>query len=94
VYHESVFSTARLQITKRRNRLAPKAIEVIMCLRSWGLIGDGKGDDGDEVTGDDDGGKDRGFGRTGIDDTQVDSQPLWLSKAQSNMISMNLLQYP
>jgi len=31
---ESVFSIAGLQITKRRNRLAPKTMGVIMCLRS------------------------------------------------------------
>jgi hypothetical protein len=35
---ESVFSIAGLQVTKRQNRLAPKTIGVIMCLRSWGLV--------------------------------------------------------
>jgi hypothetical protein len=70
---ESVFSIARLQITKRRNRLAPKTMGVIICLRSWGLIKDGKDDDSDN-TDDDDVRKDRGFGRTEIDDVEVDSQ--------------------
>ena len=41
VLSESVFSIARLQITKRLNRLAPKTKGVIMCLRSWGLIKEG-----------------------------------------------------
>jgi hypothetical protein len=59
---ESVFSIAGLQITKRRNRLAPKTIGVIMCLRSWGLINE-EGDDNDEESDDDDIHKDRAFGR-------------------------------
>jgi hypothetical protein len=42
---ESVFSIAGLQITKRQNRLAPKTIGVIMCLRSWGLISESIDDD-------------------------------------------------
>jgi hypothetical protein len=72
---KSVFSIARLQITRRRNRLAPKTIGVIMCLRSWGLIEEGKDDDGNEDTDDDDDiRKDCGFGRTKLDDVQVDSQ--------------------
>jgi hypothetical protein len=72
---KSVFSIARLQITKRRNRLAPKTMGVIMCLRSWGLIEEGKDDDGDEDTDDDDDvRKDRGFGRAEPDDVQDDSQ--------------------
>jgi hypothetical protein len=72
---ESVFSIAGLQITKRRNRLAPKTMGVIMCLRSWGLIEEGKDDDdGGEDTDDDDVRKDRGFGRTELDDVQADSQ--------------------
>jgi len=71
---EAVFSIAGLQITKRRNRLAPKTIGVIMCLRSWGLIKDAKDDDFDKYTDDDGVRKDRGFGRTEIDEVQVDSQ--------------------
>jgi hypothetical protein len=51
---ESVFSIARLQITKRCNRLAPKMIGVILCLRSWGLIEDSKDDDYDKDTNNDD----------------------------------------
>jgi len=47
VLFESVFSIAGLQITKRRNRLAPKTMGVIMCLRSWGFIQDSP-DDGDD----------------------------------------------
>jgi hypothetical protein len=89
VPYESVFSTASLHTTKRRNRLAPKTIGVIMYLRSWDLIRDGKDDDTDEDTDDNDGPKDRGFGRTEINDVQVDSQLLSLYKAQSNVISVN-----
>jgi hypothetical protein len=44
---ESVFSIAGLQITKRRNRLAPKKMGMILCLRSWGLLPDE--DDDEEV---------------------------------------------
>jgi hypothetical protein len=66
---ELVFSVARLQITKRRNRLALKTMGVIMCLRSWGLIEESKEDDGNEDTDDDDDvRKDRGFGRSELDD--------------------------
>jgi hypothetical protein len=75
VLSESVFSIAGLQITKRRNRLAPKTMGVIMCLQSWGFIKDSKDDDGDEDTDDDDDvRKDRGFCKGGSDDVQVDSQ--------------------
>ena len=74
---ESVFSIAGLQITKRRNRLAPKTMGVIMCLRSWGLIEEGKDDSNDDDDdSDDDIRKDREFGRTGQDDVVVDSQLL------------------
>jgi hAT family C-terminal dimerisation region len=52
VLSKAVFGIAELQITKRRNRLAPKTIGVIMCLRSWGLIKDAKDDDFDKDTND------------------------------------------
>ena len=54
VLSELVFSITGLQITKRRNRLVPKTMGVIMCLRSWGLIEEGKDDDSDEDTDNDD----------------------------------------
>jgi hypothetical protein len=59
---EYVFSIAGLQITKRRNRLEPKTIRVIMCLRSWSLIEEAK-EDGDDESDDEDVRKPRGFGR-------------------------------
>jgi hypothetical protein len=62
VLSELVFSIAGLQITKRRNRLAPKTMGVIMCLRSWGLINE-EGDDNDEESDDGHIRKDRAFGR-------------------------------
>jgi hypothetical protein len=72
---KSVFSIARLQIAKRRNRLAPKTIGMIMCLRSWGLVPEGKEEDGDDVeTDEDDIRKERGFGRTELVDVEGDSQ--------------------
>jgi hypothetical protein len=71
---EAVFSIAGLQITKRRNRLAPKTIGVIMCLRSWGLIEDSPDDGYNNKSNDDDVRKDRGYGITDIDEVQVDSQ--------------------
>jgi len=37
---ESVFSIAGLIITKRRGRISPATMEVIMCLKSWGLLDD------------------------------------------------------
>jgi hypothetical protein len=74
VLSESVFSIAGLQITKRRNRLAPKTIEVILCLRSWGLIEDSKDNDYNKDTNDNDVRKDREFSRTVMDELQVDSQ--------------------
>lgn len=46
---------------------------VIMCLRSWGLIKDGKDDDFDKDTDDNNVRNDRRFGRTEIDEVQVDS---------------------
>jgi hypothetical protein len=46
---ESVFSIAGLHITKRRNRLAPKTMGMILCLRSWGLLPDEDDDDDEEV---------------------------------------------
>jgi hypothetical protein len=71
-----VFSIAGLQITKRRNRLAPKTMGVILCLRSWGLLPDGADDDNengeDEV--DEDIRKDWGYGRTDLDEIVLDSQ--------------------
>jgi hypothetical protein len=72
---ESVFSIAGLQITKRRNRLAPKTMGIIMCLRSWGLIQDSP-DDGDDDSGDDDVRKDRGYGMPELDEVQADSQAI------------------
>jgi hypothetical protein len=38
VASESVFSIAGLQMTNNRNRLAPKTMGIIMCLRSWGCL--------------------------------------------------------
>ena len=35
---ESVFSIARLIITKLRNRLSSRTISLVMCLKSWGLL--------------------------------------------------------
>jgi len=72
VLSKSVFSIAGLQITKRCNRLAPKTIGVIMCLRSWGLILDGL-DNRDDESDDDDVRKDQGYGITDIDEVQIDS---------------------
>jgi hypothetical protein len=73
---ESVFSIAGLQITKRRNRLSPKTMGVILCLRSWGLLPDEADDDDedgeDEV--DEDIRKDWGYGRTDLDEIVLDSQ--------------------
>lgn len=37
---ESVFSIAGLILTKRRNRLVPATMEILMCLKSWGLLDD------------------------------------------------------
>jgi hypothetical protein len=73
---KAVFSIAGLQITKRRNRLAPKTIGVIMCLRSWGLIEDGPDDGDNDESDDDDVRKDRGYGITDVDDVQIDSQTI------------------
>jgi hypothetical protein len=70
---ESVFSIAGLQITKRRNRLAPKTMGVIMCLRSWGLISE-EGEDDNEDSDDEDIRKDRGLGRMGLDEVVMSSQ--------------------
>jgi hAT family C-terminal dimerisation region len=70
---ESVFSIARLQITKRRNRLAPKTMGVIMCLRSWGLISE-EGDD-DEESDDEDIRKDRALGRVEPGEAVIGSLP-------------------
>ena len=68
---ESVFSIAGLQVTKRRNRLAPKTIGVIMCLRSWGLISE-EGED--EDSDDEDIRKDRGLGSMVLDEVVMSSQ--------------------
>jgi hypothetical protein len=70
---ESVFSIAGLQVTKRRNRLAPKTIGVIMCLRSWGLISE-EGEDDDKDSDNEDIRKDRGLGRIGLDEVLISSQ--------------------
>ena len=70
---ESVFSIAGLQITKRRNRLAPKTIGVIMCLKSWGLISE-EGDD-DEESDDEDIRKDRALGRVELGEVVMSSLP-------------------
>jgi hypothetical protein len=71
---ESVFSIAGLQITKRRNRLAPKTIGVIMYLKSWGLISE-EGDDDDEESDDEDIHKDRALGRVEPDEVVMSSLP-------------------
>jgi hypothetical protein len=70
---ELVFSITGLQVTKRRNRLAPKTMGVIMCLRSWGLISE-EGEDDDEDSDDEDIRKDRGLGRMGLDEVVMSSQ--------------------
>ena len=70
---ESVFSIAGLQITKRRNRLAPKTMGVIMCLRSWGFISE-EGKDNNKDSDDEDIHKDRGLGRIGLDEVVMSSQ--------------------
>jgi hypothetical protein len=73
---ESVFSIAGLQITKRRNRLAPKTMGVILCLRSWGLLPDEVDDDdedGEDEVGEDIR-KDWGYGRADLDEIVLDSQ--------------------
>jgi hypothetical protein len=67
VLSKSVFSIASLQITKRRNRLAPKTMGVIMCLRSWGLINE-EGDDNNEESDNDNIRKDKAFGRMELDE--------------------------
>jgi hAT family C-terminal dimerisation region len=72
---ESVFSIAGLQITARRNRLAPKTMGVIMCLRSWGLISEND-DDEDRDSDEEDIRKDRGLGRmVELDEVILSSQP-------------------
>jgi hypothetical protein len=71
---ELVFSIAGLQITKRRNRLAPKTMGVIMCLRSWGLINE-EDDDEDIKSDDEDIRKNRAFGSAEPDDVVMSSQP-------------------
>jgi hypothetical protein len=74
VLSKSVFSIAGLQITKRRNRLAPKTMGIIMCLRSWGLIQDSLDDgDGDDDSGNDNVRKDQGYGMPELDEVQADS---------------------
>jgi len=73
VLSESVFSIAGLQITKRQNRLAPKTIGVIMCLKSWGLISE-EGDD-DEESDDEDIRKDRALGRVEPGEVVMSSLP-------------------
>ena len=70
---ESVFSIAGLQVTKRQNRLAPKTMGVIMCLRSWGLISESINDEGSESN-DEDICKDKAFGRAETDEVIIDSQ--------------------
>jgi hypothetical protein len=70
---ESVFSISGLQVTKRRNRLAPKTMEVIMCLQIWGLIHED--DDEDEESDDEDITKDRAIGRSELDEVAISSQP-------------------
>lgn len=75
VLSESVFSIAGLQITARRNRLAPKTMGVIMCLRSWGLISEND-DDEDRDSDEEDIRKDRGLGRmVELDEVILSSQP-------------------
>jgi hypothetical protein len=70
---KSVFSIAGLQITKRRNRLAPKTIGVIMCLRSWGLVNEGSDDEGGDSD-DEDIRKDRVLGRAEPSEVVISSQ--------------------
>jgi hypothetical protein len=73
---ESVFSIAGLQITKRQNRLAPKTMGVIMCLKSWGLISeDGDGDDENEESDKEDICKDRALERMELNEVILSSQP-------------------
>jgi hypothetical protein len=71
---ESVFSITGLQITKRRNRLAPKTMGLLMCLKSWGLLNE---DSDDECSDSDreDIQKDRAFGRAEPDEVIMSSQP-------------------
>jgi hAT family C-terminal dimerisation region len=69
---ESVFSIAGLQVTKRRDRLVPKTMGVIMCLQSWGLIHE-DGDE-DEESDDENIRKDRAFGRSELDEVAISSQ--------------------
>jgi hypothetical protein len=73
---ESVFSIAGIQITKRRNRLAPKTMGIIMCLRSWGLISEEEDDD-DEESDDEDIHKDKALALRRIEPDEVimSSQP-------------------
>ena len=71
---ESVFSVAGLQITARRNRLAPKTMGIIMCLRSWGLIEEANEESDDDSEDDGDVQKAKKFRRQDSDDTIVDSQ--------------------
>jgi hypothetical protein len=72
---ESVFSIAGLQITKRRNRLAPKTMGLIMCLKSWGLISENDDDD-NEDSDEEDIRKDKGLGSmVELDEVILSSQP-------------------
>ena len=73
VLSESVFSIAGLQVTKRQNRLAPKTIGVIMCMRSWGLISKSINDESSESDNKDIC-KDKAFGRAETDEVIMDSQ--------------------
>jgi hypothetical protein len=70
---ELVFSIAGLQITKRRNRLAPKTMGIIICLRSWGLVNEGSDDEGGDSD-DEDIRKDRVLGRAEPNEVVISSQ--------------------
>jgi hypothetical protein len=71
---ESVFSIASLQITKRQNRLAPKTMGLIMCLKSWGLISKDDDDDNKDSN-EEDIRQDKGLGSIGeLDEVILSSQ--------------------
>jgi hypothetical protein len=74
ILSESVFSIAGLQIKKRYNRLAPKTIGVIMCLRSWWLISE-EGKDDSKESDNKDICKERTLGRMELDKVVMSSQP-------------------
>ena len=42
---ERVFSNGSDIITKKRNRLSPSTVRYLLCLRDWGALPEGDGDD-------------------------------------------------